>query len=239
MSSFVDVKDVSKTYGSGRTEVQALKHASLELDKGEFVALIGPSGSGKTTAVSIIGGLLTPTTGTVTIAGTRIDNMKSAELTRFRARHIGFVFQNANLVPFMTARENVLYAASLINKSQGRLSHREAGQRADALLEELGLADRAKALPQEMSGGERQRVAIARGLINDPDLILVDEPTAALDTKRGQEVMEMLAYEIRHRGKTGLMVTHDLRMVDHTDRIITMTDGVLTTDSVTDHAAVH
>lgn len=227
MTSFIEIADVSKTYGSGPTEVQALRHASLELSEGEFLAIVGPSGSGKTTALSVLGGLLTPTTGSVRIGSERIDGMKSGELTRFRAKHIGFVFQSANLIPFMTARENVLYASTLPGRSDDRLSKSDARTRADALLAELGLEQRAKAMPNEMSGGERQRVAIARALMNDPDLILVDEPTSALDTVRGNEVLQLLTNEVRQRNKTAVMVTHDLRMVDYVDRVVTMTDGVL------------
>lgn len=231
MSEFVKVVDVSKTYGSGRTEVQALKSASMELDQGEFVSLVGPSGSGKTTVLSIVGGLLKPTSGEVSIAGNRIDSMSAGALTRFRAKHIGFVFQGSNLVPFLTAHENVTYASTLLGRSDG-MSRKEAKARASALLDELGLADRSGALPTEMSGGERQRVAIARALMNDPDLILVDEPTAALDTERGREVVEMLAREVKQRGKTAVMVTHDMRMTGFTDRVITMLDGVVEKESI-------
>jgi putative ABC transport system ATP-binding protein len=204
--------------------VTAVAHAAMSVDEGEFVSLLGPSGSGKTTLISIIGGLLQPSSGSVRLAGTDVASLDKRELTRFRAERVGFVFQSANLVPFLNARENLLYVSTL----QKRIGRKEAHQRADQLLEELGLAKRAKNLPEQLSGGERQRVAIGRALMNDPDLILVDEPTAALDTKLGRAVVELLAREIKQRGKTGVMVTHDLRMVEYTDRVFEILDGHLT-----------
>lgn len=218
------VEDVSKVYTSGDTEVHAVANATMAVDQGEFVALLGPSGSGKTTLISMIGGLLSPTSGTITLAGTDVAGLSKRDLTRFRAERVGFVFQSANLVPFLTARENLLYVSTL----QKRIPRKEAHARADQLLEELGLAERARNVPEQLSGGERQRVAIGRALMNDPDLILVDEPTAALDTKLGRQVVELLAREIKQRGKTGIMVTHDLRMVQYTDRVFEILDGHLT-----------
>jgi len=196
----------------------------MAVDEGEFVSLLGPSGSGKTTLISIIGGLLSASSGTVHLGDVDITSLGRKELTAFRAERVGFVFQSANLVPFLTARENLLYVASLVNGG----SRKDAGARADQLLEELGLAGRAKNLPEQLSGGERQRVAIGRALMNDPDLVLVDEPTASLDTSMGQQVVELLRREIKSRGKTGIMVTHDLRMVDYTDRVFEILDGHLT-----------
>ncbi len=218
------VTDVRKVYGSGHTEVVAVADATMAVDEGEFVALLGPSGSGKTTLISIIGGLLSPSSGTVQLGGVDVTTLGKKDLTKFRAERVGFVFQSANLVPFLTARENLLYVASLVKG----ISRSEANSRADRLLEELGLAGRAKNLPEQLSGGERQRVAIGRALMNDPDLVLVDEPTAALDTAMGRQVVELLRNEIKGRGKTGIMVTHDLRMVDYTDRVFEILDGDLT-----------
>jgi len=218
------VESVSKVYGSGHTEVTAVAGATLSVDQGEFVALLGPSGSGKTTLISIIGGLLQASSGTVHLGDVDVTALSSRELTRFRAERVGFVFQSANLVPFLTARENLLYVTSLVKGG----SRTQAKARADQLLEELGLADRAGNLPEQLSGGERQRVAIGRALMNDPDLVLVDEPTAALDTALGRQVVEMLRREIKSRGKTGIMVTHDLRMVEYTDRVFEILDGSLT-----------
>ena len=217
------VQWLRKTYGEGHTQVVAVDGADMTVDEGEFVALLGPSGSGKTTLISMIGGLLAPSSGTVDLGATEVTAMSRKELTRFRATQVGFVFQSANLVPFLTARENLLYVASLVGTPK-----KDAHARVDQLLEELGLADRAGNLPEQLSGGERQRVAIGRALMNDPDLVLVDEPTAALDTAMGRSVVELLQREIKSRGKTGIMVTHDLRMVEYTDRVFEILDGVLT-----------
>ena len=221
--ALLQVHDVTKVYGSGHTAVTALAEATLAVEKGEFVALLGPSGSGKTTLISIIGGLLAPTSGTVTIGDTDVTSLSRKQLTRFRAERVGFVFQSANLVPFLTARENLLYVAGLVGMKSS-----DARARADQLLGELGLSDRARNLPEQLSGGERQRVAIGRALMNDPDLVLVDEPTAALDTALGRQVVQLLRREIKDRGKTGIMVTHDLRMVEYTDRVFEILDGHLT-----------
>lgn len=218
------VEDVRKVYGSGHTEVVAVDSATMAVEEGEFVALLGPSGSGKTTLISIIGGLLAPSSGRVLLGGEDITALGRRDLTRFRAERVGFVFQSANLVPFLTARENLLYVSTLVKG----ISRSQARARADQLLEELGLAQRANNVPEKLSGGERQRVAIGRALMNDPDLVLVDEPTAALDTALGRQVVELLRREIKSRGKTGIMVTHDLRMVEYTDRVFEILDGHLT-----------
>ena len=220
------VDSVTKTYGEGRTAVTAVHEASLQVATGEFVALLGPSGSGKTTLISMIGGLLTPTSGSIRLGDVTVSELPAKQLTSFRAERVGFVFQAANLVPFLTARENLLYVAGL-RRDGGRPARRAARERADQLLDELGLSEREGNVPEQLSGGERQRVAIARALMNDPDLVLVDEPTAALDTEMGRQVVQLLRREIKDRGKTGIMVTHDLRMVEYTDRVLEITDGVL------------
>ena len=220
------VDKVTKTYGEGHTAVTAVHEASMEVNQGEFVSLLGPSGSGKTTLISMIGGLLTPTSGVIRLGDVAVSDLDSKDLTSFRAEKVGFVFQSANLVPFLTARENLLWVASL-RKERGRAARRAAGERADQLLAELGLADRAGNVPEKLSGGERQRVAIGRALMNDPELVLVDEPTAALDTAMGRQVVQLLRREVKDRGKTGIMVTHDLRMVEYTDRVFEITDGYL------------
>ncbi len=219
----LQVDSVSKVYGTGHTAVRAVDDASLTVDQGEFVSLLGPSGSGKTTLLSMIGGLLTPTAGSVRLADVEVSAIGKRALTDFRAEKVGFVFQSVNLVPFLTARENLLYVAGL---RRGR-NRRQARGRADRLLGELGLEQRSGNLPEQLSGGERQRVAIGRALMNDPELILVDEPTAALDTDLGRQVVQLLAREIKDRGKTGIMVTHDLRMVEYTDRVYEILDGRL------------
>ena len=216
------VSGLTKIYGEGRTAVTAVEQASFELADNEFIALLGPSGSGKTTLLSMVGALLTPTEGEVLVAGDDLSDMSSKEQTRFRANRIGFVFQGFNLVPFLTARENMTVMASISD-----LPKSEIEDRADELLKDLGLGERGDNLPAQLSGGERQRVAIGRALVTDPDLILVDEPTASLDTELGTQVVEMLASEIKERDKAGIMVTHDLRMVDYTDRTLEIVDGHL------------
>lgn len=221
---FVD--DVTKVYGEGRTAVRALCNASIMLQDNEFLALVGPSGSGKTTLLSVVGGLLAPTSGSVIIGDTTLTELSKKEQTRFRANRVGFVFQGFNLVPFLTARENMTVMASISDNSRN-----DTEERADQLLEELGLTDRSDNLPEELSGGERQRVAIGRALVTDPDLILVDEPTASLDTELGTQVVKLLASEIKSRGKAGIMVTHDLRMVEFTDRTVRILDGELLSGS--------
>jgi putative ABC transport system ATP-binding protein len=219
----LEVRDVSKTYGSDENAVHAMKHASFAARKGELIALVGPSGSGKTTLLAMIGGLLTPSTGNLTIAGVDVRGLSDRQRVRFRREHIGFVFQGANLLPYLTARRNLLALAEISGTS--RASSRETAER---LLEEMGLTERANDYPSEMSGGERQRVAIARALMNDPDLLLLDEPTANLDTSRGRQVVEMLVSEVQQRNKTALMVTHDLRMAEYATRVLRVDDGVVT-----------
>lgn len=228
----LQVAGVTKTYGSGHTAVTALHEADMAVGEGEFVSLVGPSGSGKTTLISIVGGLLHPSGGSVRLGDTVVTDLSAKQLTAFRAARVGFVFQSANLVPFLTARENLLYVSGLVKG----MKRKQAAARADQLLGELGLTERAGNLPEQLSGGERQRVAIGRALMNDPDLVLVDEPTASLDTKLGMQVVELLKREIKDRGKTGIMVTHDMRMVTYTDRVFEILDGRLT--GVEDPSAV-
>jgi putative ABC transport system ATP-binding protein len=216
------LQDVRKTYGSGDTEVVALDHASLEVASDETVALVGPSGSGKTTLLSIAGGLLAPTEGVVRVGPHEISRYDRAQLTRFRRDSIGFVFQGANLVPFLTAKENLLVVGDLAGKGG-----RSAEQRALALLDELGLSHRIDNLPGQLSGGERQRVAIGRALMNEPELVLFDEPTSALDTKLGEQVMELIRDEVKGRGTAAVVVTHDTRMTHYADRVVEISDGRL------------
>lgn len=222
MTRALEVANLTKVYGEGRTAVTAVKSAEFSLAENEFVALVGPSGSGKTTLLSMIGGLLTPTEGEVRIGDTVVTSLNSRQRTRFRAGSVGFVFQAFNLVPFLTARENLTMMATIAGMDRGQIE-----ERATELLRDLGLAERSDNLPEELSGGERQRVAIGRSLVTDPEIILVDEPTASLDSKRGAQVVQMLASEVKSRGKAGIMVTHDLRMVEYADRSLTISDGVL------------
>ena len=204
------------------SDVVALDHATLTLGSDEIVALVGPSGSGKTTLCSIAGGILSATAGTIVVGGEDISNHDAKQLTKFRQDKVGFVFQSVNLVPFLNARENLLVVDEL-----GRRTGAAAKARADQLLEELGLADRAKNLPSQLSGGQRQRVAIGRALMNDPALVLFDEPTSALDTKLGEQVMELIQNEMKSRGTAAIVVTHDERITHYCDRSVHIVDGRL------------
>lgn len=217
------MEGVRKVYRSGSEEVVALDHADLVVGDDEMVTLLGPSGSGKTTLLSIAGGLLTPTEGRVVVGDQVVSDLDPRQLTAFRQRQVGFVFQSVNLVPFLTARENLLVVDEL-----GRRSGSSARTRADQLLEELGLSDRAGNLPSQLSGGQRQRVAIGRALMNDPELVLFDEPTSALDTHLGEQVMELIQREMKERGIAAIVVTHDERMTHYCDRVVKIVDGTIT-----------
>mgnify|MGYP003506287110 FL=1 len=213
------LKNVSKIFGTGESEVHVLKDVSLNVKAGEFVAIVGPSGAGKSTFLSIAGALLTPTSGSVAIGGKEIQQLSENELNQIRLEKLGFIFQSANLLPYLTVRDQLLLVSDLSRKVQK--------DRADALLERLGLSHRVDVYPESLSGGERQRVAIARAWMNNPDIILADEPTASLDSKRGRDVVKMLADEVKHYNKGAIMVTHDKRMLDVVDRIVYIEDGKL------------
>ena len=219
------LENVRKVYKSGDGEIVAVDRASLKVGDAEIVALVGPSGSGKTTLLSISGGLLSPSEGRVVVAGDDISGYDPKRLTRFRRDNVGFVFQSVNLVPFLTARENLLVVADF-----GRRDKKKSAARADQLLGELGLDKRKANLPAQLSGGERQRVAVGRAFMNEPNLVLIDEPTSALDTKLGEQVMELIVTEVRARDTAAVIVTHDQRMTRYADRTLTMTDGVLCDD---------
>ena len=216
--------NVRKVYSMGDSEVVALDDVSLEVAPDEIVALVGPSGSGKTTLCSVAGAILSPTSGRVVVGGTDISSFSPKELTGVRRELVGFVFQSVNLVPFLTARENLLVVDEM-----GRRTGEPARRRADQLLQELGLSDRAGNLPGQLSGGQRQRVAIGRSLMNDPELVLFDEPTSALDTKLGMTVMELIRDEMKARGTAAIVVTHDERITQFCDRSIHMNDGRIET----------
>jgi putative ABC transport system ATP-binding protein len=222
-STALQLNDVRKVYTMGDgSDVVALDHATLTLGSDEMVALVGPSGSGKTTLCSIAGGILSATEGSIVVGGEDISNHDAKELTKFRQDKVGFVFQSVNLVPFLNARENLLVVDEL-----GKRTGSVAKARADQLLEELGLADRAKNLPSQLSGGQRQRVAIGRALMNDPALVLFDEPTSALDTELGEQVMELIRNEMKTRGTAAIVVTHDERITHFCDRSVHIIDGRL------------
>lgn len=223
LTTAAELTDVRKVYGSGENEVVALAHATLSVAADEIVALVGPSGSGKTTLLSIAGGLLSATSGRVVVGGQDISAASPRELTAFRRSTVGFVFQNVNLVPFLTARENLM----VVDEIAGRRG-RETRRRAEQLLGELGLSHRLGNLPGQLSGGERQRVAIGRALMNAPKLVMFDEPTSALDSHLGEQVMGMIRHEVKGRGTAAIVITHDTRMTHFCDRVVRIEDGVLT-----------
>lgn len=223
MTISLHVSNLSKTYKSGDDAVHAVQDANFAIEPGEFVAVVGPSGSGKTTVIAMIGALLRPTSGRIEVNGRDIAALKGSEQAAYRRTSVGYVFQANNLVPYLTTRENLLLMQQI-----GGGPRQVAGQRANRLLQELGLEKRANALATQLSGGERQRVAIARALMNKPQMVLVDEPTASLDSARGKQVVESLIQEVKGRGKLGIMVTHDLAMAALADRVLQMHDGRLT-----------
>lgn len=214
------LEGVRKTYQVGDDEVVALDRADLTVGSDEIVALVGPSGSGKTTLCSIAGGILAPTEGAVVVGGEDISDYSSKQLTEFRREAVGFVFQTVNLVPFLTARENLLVVDEI-----GPRTGRKARARADQLLEELDLTARAGNLPGQLSGGEKQRVAIGRALMNEPDLVLFDEPTSSLDSEMGDQVVKLIREEMKSRGTAAIIVTHDDRITHYADRVVKILDG--------------
>ncbi len=219
-ASMVQAVGLAKTYGTGQAAVRAVDHVSLDVRTGELVLIMGPSGSGKTTLLSMLGGLLRPTAGKVFINGVEITALSEARLPEIRAREIGFIFQAFNLLSSLTAEENVLYPASLLPGS-----HAQAKSHADELVKRFGLTERKRHLPRDLSGGEKQRVAIARALVNNPRVILADEPTGNLDTKSGHQVM-MVLYDIaKDEGRTVIIVTHNPQLEQVADRVLWLEDG--------------
>jgi putative ABC transport system ATP-binding protein len=224
--SGVLVRGVTKTYGTGATAYQALRGVDFDARPGEVVMLSGPSGSGKTTLLSIIGCVLAPTTGTVTLFDQRVSGRRESELPALRLSYVGFVFQGNNLLASLPIVENVALPLALRGRSR-REAHREAA----ALLDRIGLGDRLSSKPADLSGGQRQRVGIARALAGSPPLILADEPTAALDATNGQLVTELLRSLAKAHGHTVIIVTHDSRIFQLADRIVQIADGAIQGDS--------
>ena len=220
----IETAGLTKVYGSGNTEEVAMREVSLRIGKGEIAALLGPSGAGKTTLLTSIGLINPPTSGTVAIGGKKVmEGPRSlTNLAAFRLKHLGFVFQSSNLIPFLTARENVVVALEL-----NGIGRRKAQERAMELLGYLGVADRAGNHPAMLSGGQQQRVAVARALANKPKVLLADEPTAALDSHRGRQVMELFKKVAHEQGAAVIVVTHDHRALDVFDTIYEMEDGVV------------
>ena len=220
----IEAFNLTKVYGSGNTEVVAMKDVSLTVARGEVVALLGPSGAGKSTLLTAIGLINPPTAGRIVIGGQPVMEADRAlvDLRAFRRQHLGFIFQKSNLIPFLNAAENVQVALEIND-----VVPRRARERAMELLDYLGVADRANNLPDALSGGQQQRVAVARALANEPSLILADEPTAALDSQRGRQVMELFRKVAHERGAAVMVVTHDQRALDVFDRHFEMEDGRL------------
>ena len=218
----LEVRDLVKSFSLDGGTINAVDGVSFQVNSGEFVALVGPSGSGKTTMLSILAALLTPSTGQVLIDGQDLAQMNEKKRVKLRREKIGFTFQSNNLIPYLTARENVEFMLRLNNKLD-----RAGRVRSDELLARLGLSDRLHNLPAQMSGGQQQRVAIARALIHNPAVVLADEPTASLDTERAFQVVETFANLIHENDRAGIMVTHDLRMCQFVDRVLQMQEGKL------------
>ena len=216
----LQIVHVTKRYGSGATEVTAVRDVSLSVSPGEVVLIMGPSGSGKTTLLSMLGALLKPTEGAIQLNGTTISALAENCLPAIRLKQFGFIFQDFNLLSALTALENVAIVAELSGTKSG-----EARRKAASLLTELGLGERLNFLPEKLSGGEKQRVAIARALINDPALILADEPTANLDSKIGHEIMRLLRNIAKEQGRSVVIVSHDQRIKDIADRVLWLEDG--------------
>lgn len=221
----LEVKELTKKYGQGESEVVALDHVSFSVERGEFVAIIGASGSGKSTLMNMIGGIDTPTSGSVIIEGKDISDMNEDELAIFRRRNLGIIYQFYNLISTLTAEENI----ALPWKLDGR---KENKKRLEEILQMLGLENRANHLPGQMSGGQQQRVSIGRALINEPAFILADEPTGNLDSKTGSEIIDILKLTNQKYNQTILLVTHDEKIALQADRIITIGDGKIVKDEV-------
>ena len=223
----IDIINVHKTYAETEVEVKAVNDVTLSFKEAEFAAIVGPSGSGKTTLLNLIGGLDVPTSGEIIIAGTNLARLKSSQLIDFRMRNIGFVFQAYNLIPVLTAKENVEFIMNL-----QKWSHEKRDERTFELLKAVGLYERANSRPAKMSGGQQQRIAVARALASRPKFVLADEPTANLDSKSASTLLEIME-KLNHEEKiTFIFSTHDARVVKMAHRVITLEDGKVVTDDV-------
>ncbi|HEY9144853.1 MAG TPA: ABC transporter ATP-binding protein [Arenimonas sp.] len=224
--SLVQIRQLTKHYTRGKQTVEVLHGIDLDIPRGDFVALMGPSGSGKTTLLNLIGGLDTPTAGSVSVDGKRIDQFSGADLSKWRAEHVGFVFQFYNLLPVLSAQKNVELPLLLT-----KMSSAERAKRAQVALTLVGLADRAGHKPNELSGGQEQRVAIARALVTDPTLLVCDEPTGDLDRKTADEILGLLQVLNREHGKTIIMVTHDPKAAEFAAHTVHLDKGLLAEDA--------
>jgi putative ABC transport system ATP-binding protein len=221
--SVVVATDVTRRYGAGDTAVDALRGVSLEIEAGKLTAVMGPSGSGKSTLMHILAGLDKPTSGSVSIAGTEITTLKDSDLTKLRRRHIGFVFQFFNLLPMLTAEENIVLPLSIAGAKPDKAFF-------DDLIGKVGLADRLHHRPSELSGGQQQRVAIARGLVSRPTVLFADEPTGNLDSTTSHEILDLMRSSVDAYGQTMVMVTHDPRAAAIADRVLFLADGLIVRD---------
>lgn len=228
----VEINEVQKTYHDTEVEVRAVNGVTLSFEKGDFAVIVGPSGSGKTTLLNLIGGLDQPTAGEIIVAGHRLSELKPSELIDFRMEHVGFVFQSYNLIPVLTAAENVGFIMSLQKwPKEKRIA------RTDELLEAVGLSDRHKSRPSQLSGGQQQRVAVARALAPRPEFILADEPTANLDSKSAETLLDIMEKLNREEEMTFIFSTHDVRVMKRARRVITLEDGKVVSDVRTNHSS--
>ena len=218
----LEFKNVTKSYRDGNKEIEALKETNFKIEEGQFIAIIGPSGSGKSTFLTLAGGLQTPSKGQIIINGKDYTNLAEKERAKLRFNDIGFVLQASNLVPFLTAKQQLELVDRINNKRKKTLQDQKS------LFKELGIDHLENKLPKDISGGERQRLAIARALYNNPAIILADEPTASLDSDRAFEVVDLLSKECKEKNKSIIMVTHDNRMIEKCDHVYRMKDGILT-----------
>ena len=219
------VENLTKSYGKGEAKVDAIKNINLSINKGEFVAIVGPSGSGKSTLLHLLGGVDKPTSGKVYINDVDIYNLKEKDLSIFRRRNVGLIYQFYNLIPVLSVKENILLPAELDNRKIDK-------DYLDDLLKTLGLKERSNHLPNELSGGQQQRTSIGRALINRPSIVLADEPTGNLDSKNSKEVLELLKLSVRKYNQTLIMITHDTSIALQADRVITIEDGTIKQDEV-------
>ena len=222
MGTLIEIRDLSKVYERGKQKVEVLHHINLNINEGDFLALMGPSGSGKTTLLNLVGGLDTPTGGSIAVAGQRIDQLGAGALARWRASNVGFVFQFYNLMPMLSAQKNVELPLLLT-----KLSAAQRRKNASIALQLVGLAERASHKPSELSGGQQQRVAIARAIVSDPTLLVCDEPTGDLDRQSAEEVLGLLRQLNREHGKTIVMVTHDPKAAEYADHTLHLDKGTL------------
>ncbi|MBA8888569.1 putative ABC transport system ATP-binding protein [Dokdonella fugitiva] len=222
MANLVEIRNVSKVYERGKQKVEVLHHIELDIAKGDFLALMGPSGSGKTTLLNLIGGLDSPTDGSISVGGERIDRLGEGALAKWRSEHVGFIFQFYNLLPMLSAQKNVELPLLLTN-----LSAAQRKNNASIALQLVGLAERASHKPTELSGGQQQRVAIARAIVSDPDLLVCDEPTGDLDRQSAEDVLGLLQTLNRQHGKTIIMVTHDPKAAEYASHTLHLDKGTL------------